>query len=255
MTAGEKLEALEAVAAPEPEDPEAEATRLRADIAHTRESIGSTINAIQEKLSPAALAEQAKSAVREATIGKVETMVENAESTLTETGYSITHTIRRHPFSATLAGIGLAWLWMQRRRDVREYKEYRSRGDGPEAFSGAVRRKAGDVVHRVEDMAERAQESIGEATSDAGERVKSLAREAKERTVRVEHRVEDIYYERPLAVGAVALAAGTALGLAIPITHREERWMGHARDQVVEKVTEMAQQAMGQVQEATAGGE
>lgn len=255
MTAGERLEALERAGAPEPEDPEAEAARLRADIAQTRESIGSTINALQEKLSPAALADQAKSAVREATIGKVETMVENAESTLAETGYSVTHTIRRHPLAAALAGIGLAWLWMQRRRDMKEYKEYRYRDEGREALSGTMRRKAGDVVHRVEDMAERAQESIGEATSDAGERVKSLAREAKERTVRAEHRVEDVYFERPLAVGAVALAAGTALGLAIPITRREERWMGEARDQVVEKVTEMAQHAMGQVQEATAGGQ
>ena len=252
MSAGQRLEALERINTPLPDDPEVEASRLREDIAQTRENIGSTINAIQERLSPAAIAQQARSAVREATIGKVETMVESAESTISQTGYSISQTIRRHPFSATLAGVGLAWLWMHRRRDIREYKQSLPR---PEGLTGSVRRTAGDVVHKVEDMAGRAQESIGEATHDAGERVKSIAREAKARGVHMEGRLEDIYYERPLAAGAVALAAGTALGLAIPITRREEELMGKARDEVVGKVTEMAQEAMEQAQQATAGGE
>ena len=251
MTAGQRLEALEQQLAPVPEDPESEAVRMRADIAQKRASIGNTLEAIQERLSPTALAEQAKSAVREATIGKVENMVQRAESTLVETGNSITDTLRRHPVSATFAGIGLAWLWMARRRDQREMREARerpSRGDGSGVRS-SVRATAGEVVERVEEMAERAQESIGEATHGAGETVKSLARGAKDRTLRVEHRIEDIYHDSPLAVGAVALAAGAALGLAIPITRREDQWMGKARDEVVGKVSEMAQEAIGKVQE------
>lgn len=248
MTAGERLEALEQSRAPAPEDPEAEAARMRADIAQKRADIGGTLEAIQEKLSPAVLAEQARSAVRQATIGKVENMVQNAESTLVETRDSITSTLRRHPISATFAGIGLAWLWMSRRRDQREMRERWSERDR-RGVASSVRATAGEVVQRVEHMAERAQESIGDATSGAGETVKSLARGAKDRTVRIEHRVEDVYHENPLAVGAVALAAGAALGLAIPITRREDEWMGKARDEVVGKVSEMAQEAIGKAQE------
>lgn len=96
--------------APDAQETDAEALRLRADIAHTRENIGSTIEALQQRLNPAALAEQATTAVREATIGKVEDMVHKAEDSIERTGYSLFDTVRENPIPAALAGFGIAWL-------------------------------------------------------------------------------------------------------------------------------------------------
>jgi hypothetical protein len=131
MTAGQRLETAEQASQPRTDNPEAEVARLRADIALTRAEIGSTLGALQEKLSPAAIAEQARSAVREATIGKVENMVHTAESTIKGTSHSLGDTIRRHPFSAALAGIGLAWLLSRRRSEERRYYRRGERELGP----------------------------------------------------------------------------------------------------------------------------
>src|SRR4051812_21559582 len=58
-----------------------ETASLRADIEQTRSELSTTIDAIQEKLNPQNIVDQAKETVREATVGKVEHMVSNATDT------------------------------------------------------------------------------------------------------------------------------------------------------------------------------
>ena len=52
----------------------------------------------------------------------------------------------------------------------------------------------------------------------------------------------------PLAIGAVALALGTAVGLAVPQT-AENEWMGEARDTLVDKAQSVSQDAIEKVQQ------
>jgi hypothetical protein len=52
-----------------------------------------------------------------------------------------------------------------------------------------------------------------------------------------------------LAVGAVALALGTAFGLSIPQTQKENEWLGDARDTFVDKAQSMASDAIDKVQQ------
>ena len=54
--------------------------------------------------------------------------------------------------------------------------------------------------------------------------------------------------ENPLAMGALAVGAGAALGLAIPQSTQEHEVMGEARDTFVEKAQEKAQDAQQRVQ-------
>ncbi len=231
---GEKeIMAAAITVAPEDEGKTSETSRLRESIAETRESIGNTIDALQEKLSPAAIAEQAKTAVREATIGKVENMVHEAEETITRTSYSLYDSIRNSPVPAAMAGIGLAWFFLSRRRDERLM--YRGEYQGEE---GLRAREAGEAV-------------TGKAR-EAGEAVKRVAREATEQGRRIENRVEDWFYQNPLAAGAIVMATGTTIGLAIPISRKEEEWMGPARDKLVGKAGELAHQALGKVEETAA---
>jgi hypothetical protein len=79
-----------------------------------------TIDELQERLSPSHLKEQvreqvieqykqARETVREATIGKVEDMVERVSDTMYETRRSIVDTVTTNPIPSALVGIGLAW--------------------------------------------------------------------------------------------------------------------------------------------------
>ena len=54
--------------------------------------------------------------------------------------------------------------------------------------------------------------------------------------------------ENPLVMGALAVGAGAAAGLAVPQTSQEHEAMGEARDTVVEKAQEKAQEAQQKAQ-------
>jgi len=108
-----------------PDDPE----QIRVEIEETRVELTATVDAIQEKLNPSVLMEQAKEhaqeavhdatqqakdAVREATVGRAEHMMSNATERASGVGSTIMDTIRENPVPAALAGISLGWLFMKR---------------------------------------------------------------------------------------------------------------------------------------------
>jgi len=111
-----------------------EVAEIRENIEQTRADMSETINAIQERLNPEHLKEQviegvkeqfqeAKDTVRQATIGKVEDMVQSASNTVYETRRTVVQTIKENPIPAALVGIGLGWLWMNARsNDSSKYR-------------------------------------------------------------------------------------------------------------------------------------
>lgn len=256
-----------------------EAARLREEIAQTRAEMGGTLDALHGKLNPTVLKEQAldqlheaketikaevkaeieeaKSAVREATIGRVENMVESAENTVRQTSRSVMSTIRENPVPAAFVGIGLAWLFLGRRAgEGRVSTRAIQRGAGDVASRvGEMAHEAqatlGEKVHQAGDMAHQAQVTIEEKAHRAGEAVSHFASDLGERSRRLENRAEQVYRDNPIAVGAAVLAVGTAVGMAIPISRKEDQWMGRARDQVVHKAQELAHEALGKVEGAS----
>ncbi len=241
---------------------------------------------------------EAKNAVREATIGKVETMVHNAQDTVRDTGSSLVETIKANPIPAVLAGVGLAWLFMGARSDSTRRTRgmnqmprpgeigvfdgstdrgvvgaaVRHVGDAASSVAHTVQRTAGSVAHGASDLAHGAASTASAATHAVGEKLgqaahstqdaamslahgtqdlaAGLAHGAQDQAMRLGRRAETTYHENPLAVGAAVLALGTAVGLAVPITHREEEWMGEVRDQVMGKAQEFAHGALDKVQDA-----
>src|SRR5687767_8198844 len=99
--------------------------QLKADIEDTRAEMGQTLNEIQERLSPEHLMDQVKETVREATIGKVERVMEKvnekisnvtepamdmmgrAGEKLKETGSAVGNVVYRNPVPFALMGLGL----------------------------------------------------------------------------------------------------------------------------------------------------
>src|ERR1044072_1213773 len=105
--------------------------QLRSEIEDTRADMSQTINAIQERLSPEHLMGQVKETARDATIGKVERVMDRVGETISdatgpaleamghagtaikETGMSVAGTMRRNPIPVALIGLGLGMLMVR----------------------------------------------------------------------------------------------------------------------------------------------
>jgi hypothetical protein len=183
---------------------------IRDEIEQTRAELSDTIDQIQERLNPQYLVEEARDAVKTATIGKAERMVSNVTDSARGAGSSFMDTIRENPLPAAMAGLGLGWLFMRRssrsnngsyyagnykdyERDVRDFerrggagyasgygyatgtpRDYPPRYRGPSAYYGTRSDESGGMVERVQDKA-------GEVVDQARERVGDVADQARER--------------------------------------------------------------------------
>jgi ElaB/YqjD/DUF883 family membrane-anchored ribosome-binding protein len=120
-------------------DTEAETEAIREDIEQTRANMARTVDEIQERLSPQNIMEQVKETasekageaienvkqtVHDATVGKVENMVNNVSDTARETGSGIMDLIKENPVPAALAGLGLGWLFMKRQNSSGNQSDY-----------------------------------------------------------------------------------------------------------------------------------
>jgi len=222
---------------------------LREEIEQTRSEMSGTIDAIQERLSPQQLADEAKGAaanlaeeakeaareaastlaeemkeaatsllrdaqeaLREATIGRAERMVNEFEDTARGTSTTVMDTIRQNPLPSAMIGIGLGWLFLNRRKSMpasgytsrpsyrstyplggsaavaSPYTDERSGGGLGETVGAAQERAgelagqakdtAGEVVGQVRDAAGNLVNNAGELVSDASGRAVNLATSA-----------------------------------------------------------------------------
>jgi len=109
------------------------------------------------------------------------------------------------------------------------------------AYDG-VSSVAGTAYEGVSSVASKTYEGVGSAAGFAYDKAGDLGGQVKESY--------DYYIEEnPLAVGAVALAVGAALGFAIPLTEAENEYMGEMRDNFFEKAQATAQDAIGTVKQ------
>jgi hypothetical protein len=119
---------------PGAEQTDQDPVQIQEDIEQTRAEMSQTIDAIQDRLSPDALKQQAKDKVKEATIGKVQDTVSNATQTVSDAVSSVTDavtgrhpsrdtgdymrykgsglvgTIKENPIPVALIGVGVGWL-------------------------------------------------------------------------------------------------------------------------------------------------
>jgi hypothetical protein len=272
----------------------------------------------------------AKQAVHDATVGRVENMVHDAQETVTDAKTTVFEVVRANPIPAALVAVGLGWLLMSARssggasgaRRMRARRELRIQQDpyghaqagstrypysqlqgsyGGEEQSGLdetmrdmkagvsrlghrIGQGASEVGHKVEDAGHKVQEGVShlahqaqDAAHSVGEKVGNLAHQASEGVTSLAHRAgegagalahdardaasrlattatsagrsayhgveqgfENTLRDNPLALGAVALAVGAAIGLALPHTEREDEWLGGTRDRLFNRAQHAA---------------
>lgn len=274
---------------PEGQDPD----EIRDDIEDTRTQMSQTVDAIQERLDPQRLKDQAMESAqslkdqaidsaRDATIGKAERAVSSASDTAKETGSGIVETIKQNPIPAALIAVGAGWLWMNRtsasssRRGMDYSRPYYSasyRGDYPRGYpmdryganwqpesssgSGRATEQAQETMSRTASRAQdqagqmmsQAQDQVGQLTDQAQQQVGQWTNQAQDQMHSLSNQLDTLLHENPLAVAAVALGIGAAVGLAVPETPQENQWMGQARDTVMDKAQDAAQDTMQKMQQ------
>lgn len=266
-------------------DYDSETERIKADIEDTRAELGQTLNEIQERLSPEHVMDQVKETVREATIGKVERVMERVNDTISnvtepameamgsvgeklkETGSAVTHTVRRNPIPLALIGLGVGMYLVNRYRSADERmmrtRRYdadfeREYGYSTPPYQGLGRQYASRSGEYAGASRQYGASTLSNMKGTANEfahgtadKVSELGHQAKEGALRAGRGFQRMLNENPLAVGATAIAAGAAVGLLLPTTRIEQEYMGEASERLVDNAKQVARDAMDKVKDAT----
>jgi hypothetical protein len=231
--------------------------------------------------------ETAKTTVYDATIGKAGKLMKNVGRELSKS--DVGRIAADNPFPLLLIGLGVGLLAYQgfggKRRSSYGYRSeydrnYRGTGEGSsrsllstaqnkigstasgayDSVSGAASSAAGTVTgaantayEGVSSAANSAYEGVSSAANTAYSGVTDYSKRAYEKVgdLGTQAREQYDYYleENPLAIGAVALAVGAAVGLSLPSTRYEGQLMGEYRQNLLDKAQNAAGDLVERVKE------
>ena len=225
---------------------------VQREVQRSRGEVEETLEAIQERLSPGQVFEQVVDYMR--------------SSNGSDFVRSLGTMVRDNPVPVALVGTGLVWLMLSSSRSTR--RQYDGENDLPgsygETYHGdelsedagqgagwgeSARETARDFskgaragARSVGDRARRLGAQARHRVSETSDQLWQGAREAGDRASYYGRRVRrgyfDTLHEQPLVLGALGLAAGAAIGAALPATEKEDEWLGDSRDRLKERAKE-----------------
>lgn len=227
--------------------------QIRSDIDRTRADMDETFNALESKLTPGQIAEEAWGLFKGGSSAGASKVLE---------------IVKEHPLPAAVIGLGVGWLLVESSRRSESRGSRSDRGyDGYDHDSGdAWKRESPGALATAKDKFKEMTGSAREAVSNAADTVGEKAEHLKDQAMDLGHQAQDKalklnrkakgqvrrvrtgFWEtmesNPLLVGAATLALGIVAGLAIPSTDVEDEWMGETRDQLVDQAKELGQEAL-----------
>jgi gas vesicle protein len=250
-----------------------------ANISEQVSSIGDQVkDEVSEHISSAI--QTAKDSVYDATLGKVGNIMNYVNKGINELAETdMGHTVRRNPLAVGLIGLGLGLLFMNSNKKLSKYRYNRNENDydfdynydregdyqnrrgssrNNQSTFAVAQNKVGDVAGRVGETVSGAAGAVSETVSGVAGSVTDVAGKAYKQVGDLGSQVKDVadsaqdqyeYYieENPLAVGAVALALGAAVGMSIPSTRFEGQLMGETRNNLMQKAEETARETIDKV--------
>jgi hypothetical protein len=224
---------------------------VQREVQQSRAEVEKTLEAIQERLSPGQMFEQVVDYMRSS----------NGSDFLRNLGT----VVRDNPVPIALVGTGLVWLMLSSSRSGREYDDEddllesygesrygvelsEDAGNGGSAWGQGARETVREWTQgarartrHVRDHARRLGASARDRVSETGEQLWHGAGDrASYYGRRVRRGFFDTLHEQPLVLGALGLAAGAAIGAALPATEREDEWLGESRDRLKERAKEVS---------------
>jgi uncharacterized protein YjbJ (UPF0337 family) len=198
------------------------------------------------------LSGQATGAMRAATLGRVEHLTGMTRERMQsqETGTEMLALIRENPLPATIAAVGLGWLWMQRSgqgQSTSAYGSYSGNGQHQGGIGnlghqvvGQAQHVVGQVGHSVGDMVSQAQDMTGQVGGQARSAGGSVQTATKSLTQGISG--------DPLALAALGVALGAAAAILLPATEQERQLMGQAHDRMMEQAQAVGAETVEKVQ-------
>lgn len=238
------------------------------DAIQERLSLSNISEQVSEQVNNAI--ETAKDSVYEATIGKAVHFMKTTGKEIS--GSSIVGAAKENPLPFVLIGLGAGLLAYQSfsRSSSDRSRTMSSRGTGykrPQQLTSGSRRDRGsslmqtaqggirNVKDSVSDAAGSAIDGVSRAANSAYDGVTRAAEstyagagdlagraidKASDLGTMAQEKYSQYLEEKPWAIGVVALAAGAAIGMAIPSTRYEGELMGEARINLMNKVQDSA---------------
>jgi ElaB/YqjD/DUF883 family membrane-anchored ribosome-binding protein len=214
---------------------EKSAAELERDAETTRAHIADTAESIRNKMSPGQLIDE---------FAGLFSGGDGAAALSNMKGQ-----IRDNPLAVTMMGVGLAWLVLGKGASTAQAPDGNPASSSPDHTAGG---KWESDEHREEEASagnplSQATASVASLASRAASAVQSEAGavgERLERTVGVSRSAAgqatrqagsatlELFQREPLAVAALGLAVGTAIGVMLPHTDVEDQQMGRYRDEV-----------------------
>lgn len=219
--------------------PDREIEQAISDIRETESRLAHIISEIQSKLTPDSIEKRAWAEVRKRLFGGIEEMTDRGLKEMNENiGSGAVDTIRNHPVSTAMFGLGLGLLMVEgwRRRSGKENtaeqpatEEYQSEGLMPENQEET----AGLPYMESYEARDRRDYPSG--------RVSKLKNAAVQRTHNAREKVSHAVDERPLLVGIIGLTAGMIIGAMTSGALRDNRFLQEKRQDLKQKTRELLQ--------------
>ena len=224
-----------------------EGQEIEREIERTRERMSNNIDALGDKLSPDNLKQQAKDAIAE----KARDVAANVGDQARQTGSRALDFITENPLPVAAVTLGAIWLFTMRRGsqgavsgDRMARFAYtgpeRRESNGPARLGRRLIDRADSVRQTVGEKAHSASQRAGELTHEFQERAGELGSSAKQRARHARGGLERTMRENPLALMPGAAVIGLALGMLLPETEPERRTMGPARDELADRISNVA---------------
>jgi len=219
---------------------------LEREIDQQREHIEDLVGALESRLSPGQLFDQA---------------LAYSKGHGGEFAQNLGNTLKANPVPAVLTSVGLLWLAL-----------WQNRSPAPAATGSPLKDKLAGSLDSVTQGAGQTRDSLNRGSHDArdkvadlGDRVSTKAAQTGERLADTAAQTKDaladqaqhlkgsfetLLREQPLVVGALGIALGALLGAALPRTETEDRALGKHSDKLTAKAKELASNGYEQVKAA-----
>jgi len=164
--------------------------------------------------------------------------------------------VRGNPLSCLMIGGGVAWLLLS---DSRRRSRGANGAEQPQVHSGqyaasvsGAAQQVGETVSRaseaISDTYQRARQGVSQTFNTAGDAAASFFGQsatdtARQTAAKAASGVDYLVHQQPLVLAGIGLAAGAALGAALPSTDVENRVMGAASDELKDRARETATEA------------
>lgn len=255
------------------------AEEIQEEIERTRGDMAGTIDAIERRLNPRQLMDQAVDTMRD----------------LTSEDTNVGRMVRDNPVPLALIGLGLGWLAvssLSRRDEEAEEATYggyeggeyeggyegvgmegaavtgsawgspgttetaRSSEYGYGGYSGGTsgygadagysgqesqgQGKTAKMRERASQMAGQAREGLKNATQESRMKMSKMTRSARYQASHAADRTWETYQDHPLTMGFIAAMMGAAIGAILPRSRTEREVMGQQAGQMISRVRETA---------------